>query len=315
VPDLIIGIGGGSVMDIAKVCSCFFDAKYIKKDLTKIKISKKIKSIMVPTILGSGAENSRAAILKYKNTIFIIGDSHMEVLTYGFKKLFDLGLLEHNIIAIGKGGCNPFINTDSITFEKKSYGCTEIITPAIKEMANRKDVEWRILVGRHAARFNGSGYGDIENEFISKPWTYIYSDNLTQSHNNIEAFELGLKNTIDFLVKSGKKIIFVHQIPELGFDIRGCLNRVGIYNNQKCNLNINSVYERLSTYKNSVNQIINNNKNVLQYDPMHIACNLTSCEPFDNSGILLYRDDNHISKHGAEIISADIIKMITIKKH
>lgn len=67
IPDLIIGIGGGSVMDIAKICSCFFDAKYIKKDLTKIKICKKIKSIMVPTILGSGAENSRGAILKYKN--------------------------------------------------------------------------------------------------------------------------------------------------------------------------------------------------------------------------------------------------------
>ena len=67
VPDLIIGIGGGSVMDIAKACSCFFDAKYIKKDLTKIKISRKIKSILVPTVLGSGAENSRESILKYKN--------------------------------------------------------------------------------------------------------------------------------------------------------------------------------------------------------------------------------------------------------
>ena len=66
-PDLIIGIGGGSVMDVAKTCSCFFDTKYIRKDLTKIKISKKIKSIMVPTILGSGAENSREAILKYRN--------------------------------------------------------------------------------------------------------------------------------------------------------------------------------------------------------------------------------------------------------
>ena len=182
-------------------------------------------------------------------------------------------------------------------------------------MANRKDVEWIILVGRHAARFSGSGYGEVENEFISKPWTYIYSDNLTQSQSNIEAFEFGLKNTIDFLVKSGKKIIFVHQIPELGFDIRGCLNRVGSNKTEKCNLNINSVYERLSPYKNSVNQIINNNKSVLKYDPMHISCNRTSCELFDNSGNLLYRDDNHISKHGAEKITTDIIKMIAINQH
>lgn len=73
IPDLIIGIGGGSVMDIAKACSCFFykknffNKKNNKKDLSKIKISKKIKSIMVPTILGSGAENSKGSILELKN--------------------------------------------------------------------------------------------------------------------------------------------------------------------------------------------------------------------------------------------------------
>ncbi len=62
-PDLIIGIGGGSVMDVAKACSClFYQPK--SKDITKIKILKKIKTILIPTILGSGAENSRGAILK-----------------------------------------------------------------------------------------------------------------------------------------------------------------------------------------------------------------------------------------------------------
>lgn len=65
-PDLIIGIGGGSVMDIAKACSCLFD-KTRKKKFTNIKIEKKIKTILIPTILGSGAENSRGAILKNKN--------------------------------------------------------------------------------------------------------------------------------------------------------------------------------------------------------------------------------------------------------
>jgi peptidoglycan/LPS O-acetylase OafA/YrhL len=55
---------------------------------------------------------------KYPTTIALIGDSHMEALTHGFKRLFDNGYLGFNVIAIGKSGCNPFLNTDSITFKK-----------------------------------------------------------------------------------------------------------------------------------------------------------------------------------------------------
>lgn len=65
-PDLIIGIGGGSVMDVAKACSCLFNQTN-KKKIINIKIKKKIKTILIPTIFGSGAENSRGAILKIKD--------------------------------------------------------------------------------------------------------------------------------------------------------------------------------------------------------------------------------------------------------
>ena len=66
-PDLIVGIGGGSVMDISKACSCFFGSKILYKNIANKKIKKKIKTILIPTILGSGAEISRGAILKKKD--------------------------------------------------------------------------------------------------------------------------------------------------------------------------------------------------------------------------------------------------------
>lgn len=65
-PDLIIGIGGGSVMDIAKACSCLF-YQTDKKKIINIKIKKKIETILIPTILGSGAESSKGSILKKEN--------------------------------------------------------------------------------------------------------------------------------------------------------------------------------------------------------------------------------------------------------
>ena len=56
--DFIIAVGGGSVMDIAKLCSILKDASYTVKDLLKnpSQGSKQIKSLMIPTTCGTGSE-------------------------------------------------------------------------------------------------------------------------------------------------------------------------------------------------------------------------------------------------------------------
>ncbi len=60
-PDIIIAIGGGSVIDISKAFSCL--KLNTEKELELKKINK-IKLIVIPTISGSGAESSKGAILK-----------------------------------------------------------------------------------------------------------------------------------------------------------------------------------------------------------------------------------------------------------
>lgn len=54
----IVAIGGGSVMDIAKLCSILKGADYTIKDLLKEPLlgKKKIKSLMIPTTCGTGSE-------------------------------------------------------------------------------------------------------------------------------------------------------------------------------------------------------------------------------------------------------------------
>lgn len=65
--DLVIGVGGGSVMDAAKLASLVIGAEYGVRDLLKdATIAKKyIKSLMIPTTCGTGSEatcNSIVAI-------------------------------------------------------------------------------------------------------------------------------------------------------------------------------------------------------------------------------------------------------------
>ncbi|MGD6942727.1 iron-containing alcohol dehydrogenase [Cytobacillus gottheilii] len=63
--DLIIGFGGGSVMDAAKLCSVLIGASYSVKDLldTPQIAAKKIKTIMIPTTCGTGSEATCNAIV------------------------------------------------------------------------------------------------------------------------------------------------------------------------------------------------------------------------------------------------------------
>ncbi len=63
--DIIIAIGGGSVMDAAKLCSVLKDASYTVKDLLQDSTlaKKQIKTIIIPTTCGTGSEATCNAIV------------------------------------------------------------------------------------------------------------------------------------------------------------------------------------------------------------------------------------------------------------
>ena len=63
--DFIIAIGGGSVMDAAKLCSVLKGASYTVKDLLKDPAiaEKQIKTLMIPTTCGTGSEATCNAIV------------------------------------------------------------------------------------------------------------------------------------------------------------------------------------------------------------------------------------------------------------
>ena len=64
-PDLIIALGGGSVMDAAKLFSVLYGAEYTIRDLLENPdlAKKRIKTVMLPTTCGTGAEATCNAIV------------------------------------------------------------------------------------------------------------------------------------------------------------------------------------------------------------------------------------------------------------
>lgn len=80
--DLIIALGGGSVMDVAKLASILVTDEYSVKDLLDdpLLANKQVKSLMIPTTAGTGAEATPNAIVGVPEKDFKIGIVNPEMI-------------------------------------------------------------------------------------------------------------------------------------------------------------------------------------------------------------------------------------------
>ena len=248
---------------------------------------------------------------KHKTTILLIGDSHMEALTSGFKKLYDNVGINYNILSVSSPGCPYFLNTDRVYSDGAFEGCKLVLDKIIIEAINRKDIEWIVISGRHTVRFFGTGFGPVEERTFGEVRSYRYDSNGVSSSKNYEVFELGLAATIDVLSMEKKKLVFVHQMPELGFDPRACIKRFSFGQHKDCVIDKSVVFSRQGPCRESVSRIVKDRINVFQVDPTNFVCNTNVCSPFNASGGLMYRDDDHMSKLAADYFAVEIIKVIS----
>jgi len=72
--DLIIAIGGGSAMDIAKCIKLYSNMKASRNYLTQIIVPNKVKLLAVPTTAGSGSEATKYAVIYHNGEKQTISD-------------------------------------------------------------------------------------------------------------------------------------------------------------------------------------------------------------------------------------------------
>lgn len=66
-PDVIVGVGGGSALDMAKLVAVSFNRKSNFSDLVRTAVlNRDLKLVLIPTTAGSGAEATRFAVLYHE---------------------------------------------------------------------------------------------------------------------------------------------------------------------------------------------------------------------------------------------------------
>ncbi|CNI92058.1 acyltransferase family protein [Yersinia intermedia] len=213
--------------------------------------------------------------------VIVMGDSHAHAAFPGISEY--LKTKGYNAILFANSNCPPLIGTYTGETEAQREFCTKRIRQLLNEASKVKNVEKIFFFTRGANYLAGSEFSAEEKV---NPSFMI----------DKKAFREGAQKTINRLKSVSTSIYFVSENPELRIRSSSCLSRPLNQVKVDCNVDRNSVYRRQNDYM----QILMSLKGITVIDSRNAFCGASSCSPFSDAGVLLYADDNHLSKAGSE---------------
>jgi peptidoglycan/LPS O-acetylase OafA/YrhL len=228
--------------------------------------------------------------------IILLGDSHARAIAIG---LSQLTASTPPWLYVGKNGCLPFLGVERFD-ERGPLSCAAISERSIDWVIKHKPAVV-ILASRYAYYVQGQGYGTLDqrdrhpdNLHIQAPGPRLVRSEDSYKHT----FGEGLRSTLRTLKNNDIRVIFVHQVPEMGFDPNECLPRPFGGGNRICTLDRNLVEDRQRSYRQISEQVLSEFPSVKEVDPMNMLCNAKLCTA-ERDGERLYRDDDHLSLSGS----------------
>jgi hypothetical protein len=192
-------------------------------------------------------------------------------------------------IFAGGAACPPLLGVTT-----PMAGC-RAFNDAVMALAHNSGIREVILESRWAKYAEGSPYGDEPKGHVALFDNACQTDN---GGNNHAVFWRGLARTVDGLERSGKKVVLVASIPEIGFPVPAILARRALARDPgKVAPPVSEYLDRqrfvLTTFAGFEKRY---GAEVLY--PHRVLCASGSCE-VARHGIPLYRDEHHLSVLGA----------------
>jgi peptidoglycan/LPS O-acetylase OafA/YrhL len=262
--------------------------------------------------------------LNAEKTIFLVGDSHMMPLEKPLARLAKK--MPFNLSIMNRQGCQYILNLNRVSkkgdkvdkcnleFQEKRRKVLLSSKPAIVIMGGRLPL---IL---SEDRFN-NGEGGDEGEMKD---ILQYPDNsLMTLHARQQAIVEEYKKTVSELVEHGHQVILVYPVPEVGWNVPQRLKRVlsGVANEEMETYllanQITTSSERYFERTKTSFELLDSIKNIYRVYPHELFCNSIiqgRCLTHDTKNSF-YRDDDHLSEVGAEMLLDKIIELPPLSNH
>jgi peptidoglycan/LPS O-acetylase OafA/YrhL len=258
-------------------------------------------------ILGKSPNVDHACTIGNPNnqSFSLLGDSHAGALI----DVFDKYAKSENIGGRGftVSGCLPLKLSNRTDHDLEEKNACRIFKESFFSNLSSNTISSTLIVsGRWTFGIERSRFDNKEGGI--EPGRDIYWDNeWVKEYGYENAFELDLRESIVKLIKSGKTVILIYPVPEMGWDVpRYLLNKLqqkslldardGSISHQIFRARNEKAYKALDS--------IGQHPNLYRVYPEKVFCNTVvtgRCVAHIN-GTVLYRDDDHLSNAGAAMI-------------
>ena len=236
----------------------------------------------------------------------VIGDSHANHYYWVLQSALQDG--ETNLMQLSKGGCPPL---SGLKFSNNGVvmPCSDTIDPIIEHVINNDDIRTVFVAGRWMAYITGRDIDDPA-EHVSDENIFIGQPSANDNQQRISTFSAALTSTLDQLTASGKRVVFLHAVPELPFNARECISWtpnqfISRIPREHCHFDNAVTDARSSEYRPVLDAILNQFPSIRQIDPTDRICDARTCRARQDN-VLIYRDDDHLSISGAQWLGSRI---------
>ena len=209
-------------------------------------------------------------------------------------------------LAAVKSACAPLLGVVRLEMGA-AHGCDRFNSDVIEFLESREDIATVILVARWALVVEGhrsSGEGGPEAVLglaqTSPPHEPAGSDVVQVAPDNAELAEYGLATTVERIRATGRKVLIVEGVPEISFSVP-----MAVVNAEFIGAELQAAPDRTDVERRNrrANEIIAAVAG--QYGAQRAGLLTELCNPrcrIQMDGIPLYRDDDHLSRFGAQAL-------------
>jgi len=272
------------------------------RDVSRLKTRTVVGGVMVATAvllaLSIGvvrADSYTIASKQYasidgRTRIVVVGDSHASHLMAGLSEAHP-GEIE----LAASAGCVPFWGVDRYDFRFDPGECAIFMDETLSGVVAAESVEVVVLASMGPVYISGVAFRGHDQERVTDDALLLVDQPEIQDRARV--FEIGMRNTVHRLLRSGKSVVFVIDVPELGVLPQQCRPE----NPRSCENERGDIDQRGAQYRDIVSRVAADFPALRVFDPTPLFCNALTC-----TGLIgdrrLYSDPDHLSEFGSRYV-------------
>jgi peptidoglycan/LPS O-acetylase OafA/YrhL len=284
------------------------------------KVAKFAADLVIPgpTIVSDGS-CAQDGIEQIKNEVCLMTSRHPDTVIIGDSHAMSLNSapfmnkISAKTLLIAAYDCPPFISYVAYgpAENKARKICADVARQAFRSIVEHPEIT-RVLIAVRGPLYLAGGFGSEQTDPTLQNWR-IESITGDVSGEPAQMFALGFSEIISRLETLKKTVVFVIDVPELGFDPHLCLPDRPFALLRRapsdCTIPRSVVDQRQADYRKAIGILKAAHPGLLLFDSIPVFCDQAQCYA-KGSDHIYYYDSNHLNVEGSAKVWQALLPVI-----